>query len=291
MSTQSPFSIEGDDSDRELVKEGVAGDRGALESLLRRHQPFIYNLAFRMVMVRQDAEDVTQEILIKVLTKLGTYDPAKAGFRTWLYRIVANHVINMKTRGYERSIPPLERYYDFVAAVPDEEPDGSPETQLVVADVATGCIMGVLLCLEREQRLAFILAVAFNVTDAQGSEIMGTTRDAFRKLLSRARARLHDSMQGNCGLVNRSAPCRCRNKLNGFMRLGSYGPDKISFVEPGAPSLREVVGGTLDRFNREIYADYARLLREHPFYRGPDMTVWLRQLVDRPDFKEILDVG
>jgi RNA polymerase sigma factor (sigma-70 family) len=122
-----------------------------------------------MVMVRQDAEDVTQEILIKVLTKLGTYDPAKAGFRTWLYRIVANHVINMKTRGYERSIPPLERYYDFVAAVPDEEPDGSPETQLVVADVATGCIMGVLLCLEREQRLAFILAVAFNVTDAQGS--------------------------------------------------------------------------------------------------------------------------
>ena len=72
-------------------------------TLLGRHQPWIFNLAFRMVLVRQDAEDVTQEILIKVLTSLSTYDPSRAAFRTWLYRIVVNHVINMRKRGKDRN--------------------------------------------------------------------------------------------------------------------------------------------------------------------------------------------
>jgi RNA polymerase sigma factor (sigma-70 family) len=98
------------EADRKLVIEAAAGGHQALEDLVIRHQSWIYNLAFRMVMVREEAEDVTQEVLVKIITKLATYDPEKAAFRTWLYRIVTNHVINMKARGLEAHITDLESY-------------------------------------------------------------------------------------------------------------------------------------------------------------------------------------
>ena len=74
------------------------------------------------------------------------------------------------------------------------------------------------------------------------------------------------------------------------MRTGGYGPSKISFVQSGAPALSEVVGEKLDRFDSEIYAEYAQMLRLHPFYQAPDVTAWLRDLVARPEFGEIFDL-
>jgi RNA polymerase sigma factor (sigma-70 family) len=288
----SPFEpdLNRDTQDCDLAAQALSGDRVALENLIHRHQPWIYNVAFRMVMVPQDAEDVTQEVLIKVLTKLSTFDGAKAAFRTWLYRIVANHVINMRQRGYEAAISRIEDYYSFVTRVPDEEPDSSPETQVALADIKNGCIMGTFLCLERQQRLAFVLTVAFDVTDVQGSEILGVTRTAFRQLLSRARARLHEYVQGNCGVVNPDAPCRCAKKVRGFMRGGAYDPRRRMFVQDGAPRLAEVVGDRLELFNTKIYPEYARVVRDQPFFRAPEMTAWLRDLTQRPEFKEIFDL-
>jgi RNA polymerase sigma factor (sigma-70 family) len=288
----SPFSadLDRDAQDCELVAQALSGERSSLEALVKRHQPWIYNVAFRMVMVPQDAEDVTQEVLIKVLTKLSTFDREKAAFRTWLYRIVANHVINMRQRGYEAAISRIEDYYSFVTRVPDEEPDSSPETQVALADIRNGCVMGVFLCLERQQRLAFVLTVAFDVTDAQGSEILGITRAAFRQLLARGRARLHEYVQGNCGVMNPAAPCRCAKKARGFMRGGAYDPRRQMFVQENARRLADVVGDKLQRFDNEIYAEYARVVREQPFFRPPEMTAWLRDLTRRPDFRDIFDL-
>src|SRR5260370_13982890 len=72
-----------------------SGDRQALEELIERHQTWIYNIAVRMLYHPQDAEDATQEILIKLLTRLSSFE-GRSSFRTWLYRIVVNHVLNMK---------------------------------------------------------------------------------------------------------------------------------------------------------------------------------------------------
>jgi len=279
-----------DAEDCDLVTQALSGDRGSLEALVQRHQPWIYNVAFRMVMVPQDAEDVTQEVLIKVLTKLSTFDRTQAAFRTWLYRIVANHVINMRQRGYEAAINRIEDYYSFVTQVPDQEPDSSPETQLAVTDIRNACVMGVFLCLERQQRLAFVLTVAFDVTDAQGSEILGITRAAFRQVLSRARVRLHEYVQGNCGVLNPAAPCRCAKKARHFMREGVYDARRGMFVQQDAPRLADVVGDKLQRFDSEIYAEYARVVRDQPLFRPPERTAWLRDLTQRPEFRQIFDL-
>src|SRR6185295_13797883 len=98
----NPFTeaMNGDFLDTDLVEQAKNGDRAALEKLILRHQAWIYNIAVRMVFQPHDAEEVTQEVLIKVITKLSTFK-GESKFRTWLYRIAANHVLNMKRRRTE----------------------------------------------------------------------------------------------------------------------------------------------------------------------------------------------
>src|SRR5437879_10113333 len=98
----NPFSeiVEAGTADAALVEQAKNGDRAALEKLVLRHQAWIYNIAVRMVFQPHDAEEVTQEVLVKVITKLSTFK-GESKFRTWLYRITANHVLNMKRRSVE----------------------------------------------------------------------------------------------------------------------------------------------------------------------------------------------
>jgi len=279
---------EPEETDQSLVASAVDGDRGALEALVRRHQPWIYNVAFRMVMVPADAEDVAQDVLVKVLTKLSSYDPAKGSFRTWLYRIVTNHVLNMKTRGYEKHITDFDTYYAFVDQVPDQDPDDTPETALMTEDLKIGCVMGTLLCLDRKQRLVFILATGFGATDAIGSELLGISRDAFRKTLSRARGRLREYMNGNCGVVNPEASCRCRKKIKSFIDSGAYAVDRLNFVAPDRPRMGEMTGEFQDRFRAEVEDPITAEHQAHPFYPGGDPVSWLRELLERPGFQELV---
>jgi DNA-directed RNA polymerase specialized sigma24 family protein len=72
-----------DPEDRSLVARARSGERDALEELVRRHQAWIYNIAIRMLYHPQDAEDATQEILIKAFTGLSSFE-GRSSFRTWL---------------------------------------------------------------------------------------------------------------------------------------------------------------------------------------------------------------
>lgn len=80
-------------ADLELVRLATGGDAGAVQTLLRRHQPWIFNLALYMLQGRADAEDATQEILLKVTTALGSFRGASS-FRTWARRLAVNHVLD-----------------------------------------------------------------------------------------------------------------------------------------------------------------------------------------------------
>jgi hypothetical protein len=106
MTITNPFvddSTPTDRDDQALVVRIRSGNREGLEELVQRHQPRIYNIAVRMLYHPQDAQDATQEILIKMLTRLSSFE-GRSRFRTWLYRIAVNHVLNMK-RG--RLEPPM----------------------------------------------------------------------------------------------------------------------------------------------------------------------------------------
>src|SRR5687768_5781291 len=115
----NPFAEVVDEStDTDLIEQARHGSREALEKLVLRHQAWIYNIAIRMVFLPQDAEEVTQEVLIKAITRLSTFQ-GESQFRTWLYRITANHVLNMKRRGGERVPQTFTSYADAINETPD----------------------------------------------------------------------------------------------------------------------------------------------------------------------------
>lgn len=138
-----------------------------------------------------------------------------------------------------------------------------------------------LLCLEREQRLAFVLGEIFGAADAEGADALGTTRDGFRQRLSRARRQLHAFLSGRCGLVDPANPCRCARKTRAFVRAGIIDPARLQFTAAHRARVEEVAparAGTLDR----AAAAFARLWGEHPFYEPPALAEALSSLVDAP---------
>jgi len=123
----NPFAeVLGDhDQENELVRRAQDGDRKALEALVLRHQAWIYNIAVRMVFLPADAEEVTQEVLIKAITRLSTFQ-GESRFRTWLYRITTNHVLNMRRRGAEAHEQTFSAYAAAINGTPDLDlPDPS----------------------------------------------------------------------------------------------------------------------------------------------------------------------
>jgi RNA polymerase sigma factor (sigma-70 family) len=281
------------DVDRELVEQAQAGSRDALGALITRHQRWIYNIVQRMIYLPHDAEDVTQEILIKLITKLSTFK-GDSRFRTWLYRIVVNHVLNMSRARGEEVGWTFERYGSGLNSAPDEElpdPRSVPvDLTLIVDEAMIGCTSGMLLCLSREQRLVYVLGEIFGVTDAVGAELMEVSRDSFRQKLSRARSDLHQFMHGQCGLVNAANPCRCAKKTQAFIRAGYIDTHKLLFATDHMTRVRDVAQRAHEHLEA-LDAEYAEIHRGHPFLEGRDFVAQLRDLIDRPDFRKTLDIN
>src|SRR5882762_11540954 len=186
----NPFNevTESGSVDAELVEQAKNGDRPALEKLILRHQAWIYNIAVRMVFQPHDAEEVTQEVLVKVITRLGTFQ-GECKFRTWLYRIAANHVLNMKRRSAETQVTTFADYGAAIDNTPDldlPDPSSVPVAlPLLVEEAKNSCTMGMLLCLDRQERLIFTLGAIFGVSDAVGCEVLEMSADNFRQCLTR----------------------------------------------------------------------------------------------------------
>ena len=284
---------DGDAGDLALVRRIQSGDRDALEALVVRHQNWVYNIVLRMVYDPHDAEDVTQEVLIKLLTKLSTFE-GRSRFRTWLYRIVVNHVLNMKRSRAEAGEWTFQKYGDGLDNAPDAElPDlrAIPvDMQLVVDESRITCSSGMLLCLTREQRLVYILGEIFGVPDAVGAELLETSRDNFRQKLSRARRDLHNFMHDKCGLVNKANPCRCAKKTQAFMDAGYVDPRNLLFARMHVLRVRDVSPRVHEDINALDMA-YAEIHRAHPFQPSPDFIAMLRRLLEQPRFRSIFDAN
>jgi len=82
------------EQDQELVRRCLDGENPAWEGLVRAHSRKVYNLCYRFTGRIQDAEDLTQEVFIKVFQTLRSYDSAQGTFSTWLNRVARNHLVD-----------------------------------------------------------------------------------------------------------------------------------------------------------------------------------------------------
>jgi RNA polymerase sigma factor (sigma-70 family) len=273
-------------SDEELVSSALAGNKDSLEKLVRRHQPWVFNICMRMVWRRDLAEDATQEILIKVVTKLSTFR-GQSKFRTWLYRIAFNHLLNVRKTEFE---DPSVTFTDMGRAL-DETPDlelpdprSVPvELPLLVEEARVGCMTAMLMCLDRRQRMAFILGEYFGATSDVGGEVMDVSPDNFRQLLSRARRDLYQFMHDKCGLVNTANPCRCAKKTRSYIQAGYVDPDRLEFTKGRLATINEIAPHRLNEL-QELDRKHAELFRDHGFLAPPDLAAKLRELISRSGF-------
>jgi len=257
------------------------GDRAALEELVNRHQPWIYNIASRMLYVREDAEDATQEILIRMITGIRGFR-GESKFRTWLYRLSANHILNLKKK-WDAARP----RYTFewfagdldatgLADIPDPRTVPVP-VETLISEAKISCMAAMLLCLDGRQRLVYTLGEVFGVSDSVGAEVAGITPANFRQILSRARHDLYTFLDGKCGLVNERNPCRCPKKIRGFMERGYLKPDALQFAENYRRRVREVAPGRGEELLEASHRLYAELYREHPFADPPPVSEVVRK--------------
>jgi hypothetical protein len=146
------------------------------------------------------------------------------------------------------------------------------EYRLLCEEVRISCTYGMLLCLSRPQRAAYLLADVLGLPDREGAEILGCTRKAFRQRVSRARRTLRQVIDNRCGLVDPANPCRCGRQIASSQAAGILERDRLPlarhareevrvWVEPVAEQLDAVVAiGDLYRFDR--FAAPARLWEE-----------------------------
>jgi RNA polymerase sigma factor (sigma-70 family) len=294
VTNSNPFAdhVPSDVEDRALVARAASGDREALHELVQRHQAWIYNIAVRMLAHPQDAEDATQEVLIKALTRLSSFE-GRSRFRTWLYRIVVNHVLNMRRGRREQPAMTFGCYAHGLDTTPDLElPDRRSvpaDVRLLVDEARLTCTSGMLLCLDREQRLIYILGEIFAVTDVVGAELLEISRETFRQRLARARRELHNFMNDKCGLVNRANPCRCDKKTRGFIEVGWVNPRNLLFAHDRIQQVRAVARTTSEALTT-LDQQYGEIYRQHPFYESPDFAQALRRLLESPDFTRATDL-
>jgi RNA polymerase sigma factor (sigma-70 family) len=256
-----------------LVDLAKQGQRNALEELVRRIQDRIYGLALRTLFLAADAEDATQEILIKIITHLDSFK-GESRFTTWCFRVAANHLLSTHKRRAERwfSFERCEQAIEEALSISSKENFEISEYHLIVEEVRLACLQGMLLCLSREIRLVFILGVVFEVTSVEGSQILSITPEVFRQRLSRGRKQIQDFMTKKCSLVNPGNPCACAKLIPHEIKIKLLDPENLRFANHRCYARGNVSANSRLQELGELKR-ISVLFRSHPDYAAPETFV------------------
>jgi RNA polymerase sigma factor (sigma-70 family) len=263
----------------DLVVRAVGGDQLALEEVIRLLRDPVYRLALRMVAQPADGEDATQEILIRVVTRLASWR-GEAALLTWTYRIAVNYLLNRRRQtAREAQRLSFGEFRDDLAHGLAAESSQDPEAMLLAEEVRLACTQSMLQCLARDERIAFVLGEIFELSSNEAAWVLEITPTAYRKRLGRARHRIRGFMNSTCGLVNPDAFCRCARRVPQALATGRINPHQPSFTtHPIIPSGRDVTAAAA-QFDSLHSA--AAVMRAHPDYAAPKaktdaLTVLLR---------------
>jgi RNA polymerase sigma factor (sigma-70 family) len=213
-----------------LARAATTGDREALDLLVRALQGDVYGLALRMLWNREDAEDATQEILVRAVTRLAQFD-FRSTLKTWVYRIAVNYILDVKKSPAEQMHLTFRRFADDL--VEGLSPDGPADSErsLLVEEVKIGCTLGMLQCLDRPHRLAYVLGEILDLSGPDSAEALGISAELFRKRLQHARTAIEAFTRTHCGLAADGAPCACHRRVPAALRLGRVRPNALDFAE------------------------------------------------------------
>ncbi len=185
------------ENDQDLVKRCLAGEDSAWEALLKGYTRKTYNLCYRFTGRTQEAEDLTQEIFIKVFQTLRSYDAAQAAFSTWLNRVSRNHLVDHYRRTKkDRVTSSLEEETGSVAERPSLE---AGAVKRVEARERREWLQRGLDRLSPDLREAIILRDLNDLDYAEIAQVLGVPEGTVKSRINRGRlelARVLKRMEG-----------------------------------------------------------------------------------------------
>lgn len=252
-----------------LIEKAVDGDKKALEDLIISVQDMIYNLSLRMLGAPCDAEDATQEIIIKIMTQLSTFRKESA-FSTWVYRIATNYLINYKKSIFAQRPLTFEFYGTDIdqGFIPSTEDEGkSIEEHIFAEELKQSCTNVLLQCLDPESRLIYVLGVMFHMDSKVCGEILEITPEAYRQRLSRIRGLVGNFLSEYCGL-SKTGKCNCKKRIGYAIQNHRLNPDNLEYSK-----LSKLDEDTVNSFTQamEEIDELSLIFAELPKYRSPDV--------------------
>ena len=214
-----------------LVDKATAGDKKALETLVTGVQDIVFNLSLRMLGTFSDAEDATQDILLKMITHLSSFR-GDSSFTTWVFSIAANHLKNYKKHMFAHYPLSFEYYGDDIENgkiqdVPDLTQN--VEKDILAEELKMSCTNVMLQCLDTESRCIFILGTMFKVDSRIAGDILEMTPEAYRQRLSRIRRKMADFLGQYCGEYG-GGGCKCKDRVNYAIQNRRINPLQLDYT-------------------------------------------------------------
>jgi RNA polymerase sigma factor (sigma-70 family) len=214
----------------DLARKAIDGDRDALEELVKTLQGDVYGLALRMLWNREDAEDATQEILVRTVTRLSQFD-FRSRLKTWVYRIAVNYIIDVKRSPIERMHLTFDQFAEDLADGLSSNGPMDSERSVLTEEVKIGCTLGMLQCLDRPHRLVYVLGEILDLSGPEAAQALEISPDVFRKRLQHARTAIESFTRKYCGLASDGADCACHRRVPAALRLGRARTDALDFAQ------------------------------------------------------------
>lgn len=281
-------------SDNQLVEKSISGSKRHLEILIERYNDYIFNVCFKMLWNIEDAKDLSQEILISLITKLDSFK-FNSSFKTWLYRIATNHTLNFLKSSKRNKLYSFEQYGLNLEQTPDfslsDNAYNNADNEILYEEVKQTCMSGMLMCLDNQYRLIFIIGEILGFNDKIGSEIIETSPENFRMMLSRAKRELYNFMHNKCGLVNRNNPCRCAKKTKAFIEAGYVNPDKLLFYPQHQTFIEKSIVDKQEEMEAFFYAEYRQLFQKQTFLSNKEFANELNKILTSPKVKALFNLN
>lgn len=269
----------------ELVDKAVNGNKKALETLLLEVEDLIYNLSLRMLGNPYDAQDASQEIIIKIITQLSTFRKESL-FSTWVYRVATNYLINYKKSMFAQHPLSFEFYGKDIESgfIPNTEDllQGVDES-LLAEELKQSCTNVMLQCLEPESRCIYVLGLMFKVDSKICAEIFNITPEAYRQRLSRIKKKVADFLGEYCGL-SRTGKCNCKKRVGYAIKTHRLNPKNLEYSK-----LAQVENSSFTKAMDEMDA-LSFIFADMPKYHAnPEVKVFLTKLLASDKMKIITE--
>jgi RNA polymerase sigma factor (sigma-70 family) len=213
----------------DIARRAVDGDRDALDTMVRGLEDDVYGLSLRMLWNREDAEDATQEILVRTVTRLSQFD-FRSKLKTWVYRIAVNYILDVKKSAVERLHLTFETFADDLLSGLSSDGPAEAERSLLTEEVKVGCTLGMLQCLDRPHRLVYVLGEIFDLAGPEAAAALSISPELFRKRLQHARSAIESFTRAYCGLASDMAACACHRRVPAALRAGRVRADEFAFA-------------------------------------------------------------